>query len=220
MSISNIIRARLDVQGLRYFANDNISSVIEPEELADLQREVEVQMEGVLRALVIDVDNDHNSKDTAKRVAKMLVQETYSGRFKPKPSVTKFPNDKNLDEMYTVGPIAVRSTCSHHMMPVLGSCWVGVIPGNNVIGLSKFNRLVDWVCTRPQIQEEATVQIADLLQEELETENLAVVFSASHGCMTCRGVKDKDTVMNTSVMRGVFREDNAARAEFMSLIKG
>jgi GTP cyclohydrolase I len=150
----------------------------------------------------------------------MLLHETFGGRYAPMPRLTSFPNAKHLDELYLTGPIAVRSTCSHHLMPITGECWIGVIPGEEVIGLSKFNRLVDWVMSRGQIQEEATVQIADLLEDLLKPKGLAVVVKAQHHCMTHRGVKaHDDSVMTTSVMRGYMRDKPEARAEFLSLLR-
>jgi len=144
----------------------------------------------------------------------------FRGRYVPPPRVTDFPNARKLDELYTVGPITVRSACSHHMVPIIGQAWIGVVAKDRVIGLSKFSRLTEWVLSRPQIQEEATVQLADLLEGLLQPAGLAVVVRANHMCMSWRGVKDRNTVMVTSVMRGVFRTDPAARAEFMALTRG
>lgn len=113
----------------------------------------------------------------------------------------------------------IRSTCSHHFAPILGKAWIGVIPRDRVIGISKFSRLANWVCARPQIQEEAAVQIADLLEEKINPLGIAIVIKASHSCMTWRGVKDESAQMTTSIMRGVFREDHKARAEFLEFVK-
>lgn len=219
--ISEVIRERLIASGTRFYANDNISSAIHSEEeMKQLQDEVEGKMMQVLRSLVIDVEQDHNSHDTARRVAKMFIREIYSGRYMEAPRITSFPNAKNLDEMYTSGPITVRSACSHHMQSIIGKCWIGVIPGEDVIGLSKFNRVVDWFATRGQIQEEMTVQIADFLEGMIKPKGLAVVIKATHGCMICRGVKEStEASMTTSVMRGKLLENPAARAEFFQLAK-
>lgn len=217
-SMSQTIRKRLQAVGIPFFANDNIGPYINEYERKALQLEVEEKVQDMLRSLVIDVDNDHNSRETAKRVAKMYIQEIYSGRYEEAPRITSFPNAKSLDEMYTTGPISVRSACSHHMQSIIGKCWIGIIPGEDVIGLSKFNRVVDWFASRGQIQEEMTVQIADHIEKLVKPSGLAVVIKATHGCMICRGVKETaDAAMTTSVMRGKLFENHAARAEFFSL---
>lgn len=174
----------------------------------------------LMKALYIDVPNDHNTEGTPLRVARMYVTEVMKGRFEPQPDITAFPNALRLDELYTTGPITVRSMCSHHLVPIIGRAWIGVIPGEDtVIGLSKFNRLVDWVFCRPQIQEEATIQLADIIEEKAKPKGLAVVVKATHLCMTWRGVRESaDASMTTSVMRGALKESAAARSEFFSLI--
>jgi GTP cyclohydrolase I len=216
----NPLKQRLRARDAAFSANDNIAAHLEAGDLEAIEQNVERAAVQLLEALVIDTEHDHNTKDTAKRYAKMLVQEVFAGRYVPQPSVTDFPNAKNLDELYTVGPIAVRSACSHHLVPIMGSAWVGVIPSERVIGLSKFTRLCEWVMARPQIQEEATVQLADLLEELIHPRGLAVVVKAQHCCMSWRGVRDQDTQMTTSVMRGAFRDSGAARYEVLSYIRG
>jgi GTP cyclohydrolase I len=218
--ISALLRARLNALGMPFAANDNIAQVLLPGDVEQIQAEVQVAMENLLRALVIDVDTDHNTRETAKRVAKMYVKEVFKGRYLPPPEVTSFPNAKKLDEIYTCGPITVRSACSHHLVPIVGKCWIGVIPGERVIGLSKFNRIVEWIASRPQIQEELSVQIADYIENEIQPLGLAVVIKASHLCMTWRGVREPmESTMTNSVMRGYFRDNDSAKAEFMQLIK-
>ena len=176
-------------------------------------------MEHLLRGLLIDIDNDHNTKGTATRVAKMYMTEVFKGRYIPPPPITNFPNAKQLDELYVSGPITVRSACSHHLVPIMGRCWIGVVPGANVVGLSKFNRIVEWIAARPQIQEELVIQVADFLEAELKPLGLAVVIEATHMCMTWRGVREpQSATMTTSVMRGVFKDKAATRAEFMGII--
>lgn len=125
-------------------------------------------MQGVLESMVIDTANDHNTKATARRVAKMYLKEVFAGRYHAQPTITEFPNAKHLNELMIVGPITVRSACSHHLCPVMGKIWIGVMPNKNtnVIGLSKYARLVDWIMGRPQIQEEAIIQLADLIMEK------------------------------------------------------
>ncbi len=218
--VSVKIRERLKASRKRFHANDNIADFIQPGELETLLDEVEVQMRGVLNSLVIDIENDHNTDNTARRVAKMYLNEVFRGRYVPAPTITEFPNVGHLNELMIVGPITVRSACSHHFCPVIGKIWIGVMPNEhtNVIGLSKYARLAEWIMGRPQIQEEAVVQLADLIQEKTQPDGLAIVMEASHYCMAWRGVKDMDSKMINSVMRGVFLKDPNLRREFLSLI--
>lgn len=215
------IRSRLKHAKKRFFANDNIADFVSDAELDQLQAEVETKMRGVLESLVIDIENDHNTHDTAKRVAKMFIREVFRGRYVPAPSVTEFPNAAQLNELMIVGPITVRSACSHHLCPIMGKVWVGIMPNEhtNLIGLSKFARLIDWLMSRPQIQEEAIAQTAALLQDKLQPDGLAIVMEADHFCMHWRGVKDTDSKMINSVMRGSFLKDPNLRREFLSLIQ-
>ena len=219
-TISVVIRKGLKESRKRFHANDNISDFIEPGELEKLLDEVESKMKGVLESLVIDTVSDHNTNDTARRVAKMYIKEVFGGRFAKQPKITEFPNVEHLNELMIVGPITVRSACSHHFCPVIGKVWIGVLPNEhtNVIGLSKYARLADWIMSRPQIQEEAVVQLADLIQGKTQPDGLAVVMTATHYCMSWRGVKDMDTRMINSVMRGAFLKDANLRREFLSLI--
>jgi GTP cyclohydrolase I len=217
---SQRVRYRLIGADCRYHANDNIADFIRDGELDEIRTEVEARMQGVLEALVIDTDSDHNTHETAKRVAKMFIDEVFRGRYVPMPAVTEFPNFSRLNELMIVGPITVRSACSHHLCPILGRVWIGILPNehSNLIGLSKYSRLCDWVMTRPQIQEEAVVMLADALQERVKPDGLGVVMEADHFCMHWRGVKDDDTAMTNSVMRGAFLKDPNLRREFLSLL--
>jgi GTP cyclohydrolase I len=218
--VSRRIRARLQAKQQRFHANDNISAFIEPGELEELTREIAAKMAGVLESLVIDVEHDHNTRETARRVAKMYVNEVFRGRFVPIPQITEFPNASHLNELMIMGPVTVRSACSHHLCPIMGRLWIGVMPNvqSNLIGLSKYSRLVEWIMTRPQIQEEAVIQLADNLVQRVKPDGIAVVMEADHFCMHWRGVKDNASKMTNSVMRGVFLKDGALRREFLSLI--
>lgn len=218
-SIAEKIRQRLQQAGQPFLANHNISQFIEPGELPQLQAEVAAQLHQVLRALVIDTEQDHNTQDTANRVAKMFVQEIFSGRYEPAPRVTSFPNVTQYDQLYAVGPISVRSTCAHHLMPIQGRAYIGIFPGVNVIGLSKFNRITDWIASRPQIQEELTVQIADAVEQATDAAGVAVLVQAEHFCMTHRGVRAHESDMTTSVLRGVLRTDHNLRQEFFNIVQ-
>ena len=214
------IRQRLAAARKRYHSNDNIADFLEPGDLEALLDEVEIKMQGELDSLVIDTDNDHNTGNTARRVAKMYINEVFRGRYVTSPTVTEFPNAEHLNELMIVGPITVRSACSHHFCPVIGKIWIGVLPNEhtNVIGLSKYARLAEWVMGRPQIQEEAVVQLADLIQDKTQPDGLAIVMEATHFCMAWRGVKDMNSRMINSVMRGAFLKDPNLRREFLSLI--
>jgi len=219
--VSQRIRERLVKTRTRFHANDNIASFIEPGELDALLDEVSAKLQGVLESLVIDTANDHNTQDTGRRVAKMFINEVFGGRYVPMPPVTEFPNAAHLNELMIVGPITVRSACSHHLCPVIGKVWIGVMPNEHsaLIGLSKYARIAQWIMGRPQIQEEAVVQLADVLQEKMQPDGLAVVMEADHFCMQWRGVKDMDAKMINSVMHGSFLKDPNLRREFLSLIK-
>ncbi len=218
--VSVKIRERLALARKRFNANDNIAEFIEPGELALLLDEVTLKMQGVLDSMVIDTATDHNTQNTAHRVAKMYLNEVFNGRYVPVPRITEFPNAERLNELMIVGPITVRSACSHHFCPVIGKVWIGVLPNEhtNVIGLSKYARLAEWVMGRPQIQEEAVVQLADLIMDKTQPDGLAIVMEASHFCMSWRGVKDMDSKMINSVMRGVFLKNTTLRREFLALI--
>ena len=218
--ISVKIRERLKQAQKRFHANDNISEFIEPGELEQLLDEVQEKMQGVLDSMVIDTTHDHNTRATARRVAKMYVNEVFRGRYVAQPAITEFPNAEHLNELMIVGPITVRSACSHHLCPVIGKIWIGVLPNKNtnVIGLSKYARLVDWIMGRPQIQEEAIIQLADLILDKTRPDGLAVVMEASHFCMSWRGVREMDSKMLNSVMRGAFLTNPELRREFLSLV--
>ena len=214
--VSTIIKQRLKDAGKRFHGNDNISDFIKEGEMDLLQNEVQEKFQEVLETLCIDTEHDHNTQETAKRVAKMWLRETFGGRYVPPPRVTSFPN-MGYKSMYTSGPISIRSTCAHHFQNIVGKAWVGIIPNGEVIGLSKFNRIVHHIVERPQIQEEMTSQIAEALQEYAHTKNIAVVVKAEHHCMTHRGVREHESDMTTAIMLGAFKEDPATREEFYKI---
>lgn len=214
------IRNRVIEANGRFICNDNIARYLKPGDLDTIESEVRASIEAALAALIIDTRNDHNTKDTAARVAKMLVREAFIGRYTEQPAMTDFPNARHLDEIYTVGPITVRSTCAHHLLPILGQCWVGIKPTDRIIGLSKFTRLAQWVTSRPHIQEEAVIMLADEIEKLIKPQGLAVLIRAEHQCMTWRGVKDAGQSMITSVMRGFFLHNPSARGELMVMLQG
>ena len=215
---SDELRKRMTTIKHKHLANDTIFAYLDPGDVKLIECEVAEAFEDVLKALVINTTDDHNTKATAQRVAKMFVHEIFRGRYYPPPEVTSFPNAKQYDQIYMTGPITINSTCAHHFQPITGQAYVGVFPGKRVVGLSKFNRIVDWIASRPQIQEEMTEQIADMVEKETEAQGVAVVIKAEHFCMTARGVKEHESEMMTSVVRGMFRDEPATKAEFFSLL--
>jgi len=198
--------------------NENIE--IDEKLLATKKMLIADKFKSILEIMEIDIENDHNSTDTPHRISKMLIDEVFSGRFQPKPKITTFPNAKNYDQLYITGPIAIRSTCAHHWQPFIGNCFIGVFPGDTVIGLSKYNRIVNWIASRPQIQEELTEQIADEIEDITGAKGVAVVIKAEHFCMKMRGVKEHQSDFTTSVMRGTLRNSAEQRNEFLTLLNG
>ena len=219
-AIATIIKKRIAKDKGKFFCNDNISKYIRNEtELSWIERDVEMKIEELLQCLIIDTENDHNTQETAKRMAKMFVHEIFRGRYKEQPKITTFPNATNYDQLYITGPISVRSTCAHHFQNIVGKAYVGIFPGREVVGLSKFNRLIHWIAERPQIQEEMTMQIADAIEEVTNADGVAIVIRAEHMCITHRGVKEHESDMTTSVMRGSFRNDPELKKEFLTLMQ-
>lgn len=218
MSMSEIIRARLKAHNAKFLSTDNISQFIKEGELEKLQQEVEEKFQGVLDSLIIDTENDHNTKETAHRVAKMYINEVFKGRYVGEPKNTEFPNVKKYDDMYIIGPIHFNSFCAHHFLPIVGDAWIGIVEPDDLMGLSKFHRLTRWIMERPSIQEESTVMIADLIESKLKPSGLGIIVKANHSCVSIRGVHDKDSEMVSSVMRGTFRDNPATRTEFLTLI--
>ena len=216
--ISDELRKRMTTIRHKLYANDTIFAYMDPGDIDRIEDEVTEAFQGVLKALVINTTDDHNSQETARRVAKMFVHEIFRGRYYPPPDVTAFPNAKQYDQIYMTGPITINSTCAHHFQPITGKAYVGIFPGEKVIGLSKFNRLVDWIVSRPQIQEEMTEQIADEIEKQTEAKGVAVVLKAKHFCMSARGVKEHDSDMLTSVVRGMFLRSTSMKTEFFSLL--
>jgi GTP cyclohydrolase I len=219
--VSQRIRARIQRAGRRFHANDNIAEFIDgKEELKEIEDEVTSRMQDLLETLIIDTQSDHNTRGTARRVARMFLHEVFSGRYHRMPNVTEFPNAEHLNELMIVGPITVRSACSHHLVPILGKLWIGLLPSekSNLIGLSKFSRIAEWIMSRPQIQEEAVIQLADLLETRIRPHALGLVLEADHFCTHWRGVKDESHMTN-SVMRGAFLTNPELRKEFLQLVR-
>jgi len=222
MSVSKQIIDRLKKDGKRFHANDNISDYIKPEEYSLLIDEVSEKFDAVLRSLVIDVDTDPNSKGTAKRLAKMYINEIMEGRYSPPPPVAAFPNDGSHGTAPYKGMLVVRaelkSMCSHHHQPVTGTAYIGIIPSFKVIGLSKYIRIAQHCARRGTLQEELCGDIADAIKKATGSEDIAVYVEADHGCCTNRGIMAYSAMTQTTVLHGEFH-NNGVRDEFFSNIK-
>ena len=212
--------SKVNDQGAQLFdANGNIS--VGREERDMMIGELTEKFGDIFNILRID-RNDPNSMNTPHRLAKMWVNELFAGRFEPAPKITVFPNRKQVDELIISRNITVMSVCSHHWQPISGTCAIGYIPGDHVLGLSKFSRIVDWFSRRGQIQEELGEQIADFIEDIIKPKALGVVIESKHYCMIARGVSESEdkASMVTSVMRGSLRDELPLRNEFLTLIRG
>lgn len=217
--LSQVIRERLKSANKRFFAGDNISEFISEDEKDRLVVELQEKFQGVLDSLIIDTDNDPNSRDTAKRLAKMYIYELMSGRYEPMPDATSFPNEghERFEGMLVVRAELV-SMCSHHHQPVKGVAIIGLIPTGNVIGLSKYARIAQWCARRGTLQEDLVNQIAREITRATDTENVAVYVEATHGCMENRGVMAHSSLTQTAVVHGLFHNDSV-KAEFYNHVK-
>jgi GTP cyclohydrolase I len=216
--ISELIKARLKNAGKRFFASDNISQFIYADEKPRLIEELTQKFEGVLSSLIIDTENDPNSQDTARRLAKMYVNEIMAGRYEPSPKVTSFPNDGKYDQLIIVRS-DIRSMCSHHHQPVSGICYIACLPGNNVIGLSKYTRIAQHLAQRGHLQEELTEMIAEEIVKLTESDAVGVYIRARHGCCENRGIRSSNSSTQTTVLKGRLKTDPAMRNEFMHNIQ-
>lgn len=219
-AVNSIIWKRLQEAGVVPHANSNISEFIEERELPLLKAEIAEKLRELMKVMLIDTENDPNSIDTPNRVAKMYVDEVFRGRYHAPPKVTDFKIEdaKKSSEPFLLGPITLRSACSHHLVPIIGEVWVSIITGPNVVGISKFSRIVEWVAARPQIQEEMTKQILEEVLERCQPEGVAVFVKAKHMCMTWRGVRDDQVYMQSQQYYGAFESNHRLRREFLSLI--
>lgn len=198
--------------------DSNCNRVLSAAERAEMTAQLEQKFAEILSIMRISRE-DPNSSDTPRRLAKMWSNELFVGRFIEPPAITVFPNRKKVDELVVSNGIKVLSVCSHHWQPIVGNCYIGYVPRDKVIGISKFNRIVDWFSRRGQVQEELGQMIADYIEQMLDPISLGVVIRAKHYCMIARGVQaDESAEMVTSVMRGALASNTASRMEFMSLI--
>lgn len=198
----------------------NGNKPLSAEERKEMLDKLESKFSEVLDILRVS-RNDPNSTETPRRIAKMYVNELFSGRFTEAPKLTVFPNRHKVNNLIISKGIEVMSVCSHHWQPISGTCSIGYIPNEYVIGLSKLSRITAWFSRRGQIQEELGEQIADYLMDLLKPKALGVVIHARHYCMIARGVRSSEELskMTTSVMRGYLRDNLNLRNEFLNLIK-
>ena len=220
MSKAEQIKARLQDAGIRYWAGDNISEVLQKGDKEELIEEATEAFEKVLDTLLIDRHNDPNSMDTGRRMAKMYINEIMSGRYDPKPNATAFPNHTN--EPYK-GMLVVRSEltsiCSHHHQTVKGVAYIGIIAADTLIGLSKYTRLAQWCARRGTLQEELCMDIAREIMSATGSNDVAVYIQATHGCCENRGIEAHSSLTQTTVLRGAFETDAATKKEFFDNIK-
>lgn len=222
-AISETLIQRLKDQGLPYYANSNIHSVMEKGDKELLIDEVSEKFEAVLRSLVIDTEKDPNSKGTARRMAKMYINEIMGGRYEAEPEAVFFPNQHTGKESGFGGMLVVRceikSVCSHHHQPVSGTAFIGILPKEHVIGLSKYSRITQHLARRGTLQEELAEDIATAIIEKTNSKDVAVYIQAEHGCVTNRGIEAHDSTTQTTVLRGAFLSDGVLRKEFYDNIQ-
>jgi GTP cyclohydrolase I len=219
-TISKTIRERIKAAGGRYWAGDNISRYIQPEEYDMLISELSYKFDEVLDALVIDRFTDPNSQGTGRRLAKMYVNEIMSGRYEPAPDATSFPNDsEDRYEGMLVVRSELKSMCSHHHQPVTGTAYIGIIAANKLIGLSKYTRIAQWCARRGTLQEELCNDIAREISKATDSENVAVYIQATHGCCENRGIMAHSSLTQTTVLNGYFKTDAGVKKEFFDNIK-
>ena len=220
MSKSKQIKARLQDAGIRYWAGDNISEVLQKGDKEELIDELTGKFEDVLDSLVIDRHNDPNSQDTGRRLAKMYVNELMAGRYDPMPNATAFPN--HMEDRYT-GMLVVRSelksVCSHHHQPVSGVAYIGIIAADTLIGLSKYTRIAQWCARRGTLQEELAMDIAKEISNATGSKDVGVYIQATHGCCENRGIMAHSSLTQTTVLKGAFSDDHGTKKEFMDNIK-
>ena len=220
MSKSLQIRTKLEEAGIRYWAGDNISEVLQKGDKEELIEEATIAFENVLDTLVIDRHTDPNSKDTGRRLAKMYINELMAGRYDPMPNATAFPNDPKdgYDGMLVVRS-ELKSVCSHHHQPVTGVAYIGIIAADKLIGLSKYTRIAQWCARRGTLQEELAMDIAREIMSATGSKDVGVYIQATHGCCENRGIMAHSSLTQTTVLKGAFSNDPATKKEFMDNIK-
>ena len=218
--LSQVIRQRLQNDGKRFWAGDNISEYIAESDKEHLINEATEAFETVLDSLLIDRETDPNSRGTARRLAKMYFNEIMAGRYEPAPDATAFPNDStDRYEGMLVVRSELRSMCSHHHQPVVGVAYIGIIAANKLIGLSKYTRIAQWCARRGTLQEELCNDIAREIMRATNSGNVGVYIQATHGCCENRGIMAHSSLTQTTVLKGAFKDDPGTKKEFMDNIK-
>jgi GTP cyclohydrolase I len=219
-NLSQVIREKMKSDKKRFWAGDNVSDYVDEKDVTVLIDEATEAFESVLDALLIDRENDPNSKGTARRLAKMYFNEIMSGRYENAPDATAFPNDSEdrYDGMLVVRS-ELKSMCSHHHQPVSGVAYIGILAAQKLIGLSKYTRIAQWCARRGTLQEELCNDIAREIQKATDSENVAVYIQAVHGCCENRGIMAHSSLTQTTVLRGAFKDDPGTKKEFFDNIK-
>ena len=219
-SLNVVLREKMQRDGKRFWASDNISDYLAPSDREHLIEEATVAFESVLDALLIDRETDPNSKGTARRLAKMYYNEIMAGRYEPSPDCTAFPNDSaDRYEGMLVVRSELRSMCSHHHQPVSGVAYIGIIAANKLIGLSKYTRIAQWCARRGTLQEELCIDIANEIMAATGSNDVGVYIQATHGCCENRGIMAHSSLTQTTVLKGAFKDDASVKKEFMDNIK-
>ena len=219
-NLSQSIQAKMKRDNKRFWAGDNISEYISETDKQQLINEATAAFETVLDALLIDRENDPNSKGTARRLAKMYFNEIMEGRYEPAPDATAFPNDstERYEGMLVVRS-ELRSMCSHHHQPVTGVAYIGLIAAEKLIGLSKYTRIAQWCARRGTLQEELCNDIAREIEKATGAKDLGVYIQATHGCCENRGIMAHSSLTQTTVLKGAFKDDQSTKKEFFDNIK-
>jgi GTP cyclohydrolase I len=219
-TLADAIRARMRREGKRFWANDNISDYLHDGDKEHLINEATIAFEKVLQTLLIDTETDPSSKGTAKRLAKMYINEVMRGRYDPAPDATAFPNDSaDRYEGMLVVRSELRSMCSHHHQPVSGVAYIGIIAANKLIGLSKYTRIAQWCARRGTLQEELCNDIAREIGRATGADNIGVYMQMTHGCCENRGIMAHSSLTQTTVLKGSFNTDGNTKKEFFDNIK-
>lgn len=219
-TLHEMIRKQMRKDGKRFWAGDNISEYVTEHSKAELINEATEAFENVLDVLLIDRENDPNSKGTARRLAKMYYNEIMAGRYDPIPDATAFPNDpKDGYEGMLVVRSELRSMCSHHHQPVSGVAYIGIIAADKLIGISKYTRIAQWCARRGTLQEELAVDIAREIMRATGSKDVGVYVQAQHGCCENRGIMAHSSLTQTTVLKGAFSGDPATKKEFFDNIK-
>ncbi len=219
--LADVIRFKMKRDNKRFWAGDNINEYIIDERMKEqLIDETTEAFETVLDRLLIDRENDPNSKGTARRLAKMYFNEIMAGRYDPAPDATCFPNDsQDRYEGMLVVRSELRSMCSHHHQPVVGVAYIGLLAAEKLIGLSKYTRIAQWCARRGTLQEELCNDIAREIEKATGAKDLGVYIQATHGCCENRGIMAHSSLTQTTVLRGAFKDDAGTKKEFFDNIK-